>query len=168
MAFMSLLVRHTCRRSQQCNTSLTLFSHSLGAHQSTWQALTSCSRQHRSSRTLTSSSASPSGKSTAHAPLSSLHQWSHVVHAKRRITRTDAVEMVSCVSFDGVQKRHHGGHSHGHGHHHHDNTYLTSKNRSDPGVRITRIGLYVNLGMAIAKGAGGVIFNSQAYVSRLD
>lgn len=53
------------------------------------------------------------------------------------------------------------GHSHSHGH---DNAYLTSKNRNDPGVRITRIGLYVNLGMAIAKGAGGIVFNSQAYV----
>ncbi|GAB7358597.1 hypothetical protein MBLNU230_g2657t1 [Neophaeotheca triangularis] len=61
------------------------------------------------------------------------------------------------------QARAHAGHSHGHHHHHHhDNTYLTSKNKSDPGVRITRIGLYVNLGMAIAKGAGGYVFNSQA------
>ncbi|KAK3111101.1 mitochondrial metal transporter [Teratosphaeriaceae sp. CCFEE 6253] len=56
-------------------------------------------------------------------------------------------------------------HSHGGHHHHHDNTYLTSSNKSDPGVRITRIGLYVNLGMAIAKGAGGYIFNSQALIA---
>lgn len=62
-----------------------------------------------------------------------------------------------------TQKRFHMGHSHGHGHHHHhDNTYLTSTNKSDPGVRITRIGLYVNLGMAVGKGVGGVVFNSQA------
>ena len=54
------------------------------------------------------------------------------------------------------------GHSHGGHHHHHDNTFLTSSNKSDPGVRITRVGLYVNLGMAIAKGAGGYVFNSQA------
>jgi len=53
------------------------------------------------------------------------------------------------------------GHSHGH-HHHHDNTFLTSSNKNDPGVKITRVGLYVNLGMAIAKGAGGYVFNSQA------
>ncbi|KAK5132998.1 hypothetical protein LTR08_008285 [Meristemomyces frigidus] len=58
------------------------------------------------------------------------------------------------------QARPHMGHSHSH--HHHDTTFLTSANKSDPGVRITRIGLYVNLGMAIAKGAGGYIFNSQA------
>ncbi|KAF2157738.1 hypothetical protein K461DRAFT_264599 [Myriangium duriaei CBS 260.36] len=56
------------------------------------------------------------------------------------------------------------GHSHGlgHHHHHHDTTYLTSTNKNDPGVRITRIGLYVNLGMAVGKGIGGYVFNSQA------
>lgn len=55
------------------------------------------------------------------------------------------------------------GHSHGH-HHHHDNTYLTSKNKADAGVRITRLGLYTNAGMAISKGIGGWYFNSQALV----
>jgi hypothetical protein len=54
-------------------------------------------------------------------------------------------------------------HSHGHAghHHHHDNTFLLSKNKDDAGVRITRIGLYVNLGMAVGKGFGGYVFNSQ-------
>lgn len=57
------------------------------------------------------------------------------------------------------------GHSNGHGHHHHhDNTYLTSKNKADAGVRITRLGLYTNAGMAIFKGIGGWYFNSQALV----
>lgn len=58
-------------------------------------------------------------------------------------------------------------HSHaGHGHHHHhDNVYLTSKNKNDAGVRITRIGLFSNLGMAVAKGVGGYLFNSQAMVA---
>ncbi|KAK1828481.1 cation efflux family-domain-containing protein [Podospora conica] len=63
----------------------------------------------------------------------------------------------------------HRGHGHSHGpgghHHHHDNTYLVSKNKNDPGVRITRIGLYSNLGMAIVKGAGGYAFGSQALVA---
>ncbi|KAF1958656.1 hypothetical protein CC80DRAFT_514724 [Byssothecium circinans] len=63
-----------------------------------------------------------------------------------------------------TQTRTHAGHSHGH-HHHHDNAYLVSKNKNDAGVRITRIGLYVNLGMAISKGAGGYVFNSQALVA---
>lgn len=57
-----------------------------------------------------------------------------------------------------TQTRAHAGHSH---HHHHDNTYLTSTNKADAGVRITRIGLFVNLGMAIGKGLGGYYFHSQ-------
>ncbi|PGH17130.1 hypothetical protein AJ79_01268 [Helicocarpus griseus UAMH5409] len=70
-----------------------------------------------------------------------------------------------------TQTRSHGGHSHGHGHghghhhHHHDNVYLTSKNKNDPGVRITRIGLLSNLAMAIGKGFGGYIFNSSALIA---
>jgi divalent metal cation (Fe/Co/Zn/Cd) transporter len=63
------------------------------------------------------------------------------------------------------QSRAHSGHSHGHHHHHHDNVYLTSQNKNDAGVRITRIGLYSNLGMAIAKGAGGYFFHSQAMIA---
>lgn len=58
------------------------------------------------------------------------------------------------------QTRGHGGHHH-HGHHH-DNVYLTSQNKNDAGVRITRLGLYANLGMAIAKFIGGYVFNSQS------
>lgn len=57
------------------------------------------------------------------------------------------------------------GHGHGHHHHHHDNVYLTARNKSDPGVRITRIGLLSNLGMAIGKGIGGYMFHSQALVA---
>ncbi|KJZ77044.1 hypothetical protein HIM_03365 [Hirsutella minnesotensis 3608] len=65
------------------------------------------------------------------------------------------------------QTRAHGnhGHSHSHGlghHHHHDNSYLISANKNDSGVRITRIGLLSNLGMAIAKFIGGWAFNSKA------
>ena len=63
-----------------------------------------------------------------------------------------------------VQTRPHTGHSHSHGHHH-DNTYLTSSNKKDAGVRITRLGLYVNLVMAVGKGIGGYWFNSQALVA---
>ncbi|KAL2444205.1 Mitochondrial metal transporter 2 [Exophiala dermatitidis] len=63
-----------------------------------------------------------------------------------------------------MQTRSHAGHSHGHGHSH-DTAYLTSKNKKDPGVRITRIGLLVNIGMALSKGIGGYIFNSQALIA---
>ncbi|KAK5088164.1 mitochondrial metal transporter [Lithohypha guttulata] len=60
-----------------------------------------------------------------------------------------------------IQARGHAGHSH----RHHDNTYLTSTNKNDAGVRITRIGLFVNLAMAVGKGVGGWVFNSQALVA---
>ncbi|CAG9985680.1 unnamed protein product [Clonostachys byssicola] len=59
-------------------------------------------------------------------------------------------------------------HSHSHGlghHHHHDNPYLLSKDRSDPGVRITNIGLVSNLLMAVAKFIGGWAFNSKSMVA---
>ncbi|KAK9850162.1 hypothetical protein MYU51_012507 [Penicillium brevicompactum] len=62
-----------------------------------------------------------------------------------------------------TQTRGHG--SHGHHHHHHDNTYLTSSNKSDAGVRITRIGLVANLCMAIGKFIGGYVFHSQALIA---
>lgn len=65
------------------------------------------------------------------------------------------------------QTRTHMGHSHSHGghSHSHDNSYLTSTNKNDAGVRITRIGLYVNLGMALSKGLGGYYFNSKALLA---
>ena len=74
---------------------------------------------------------------------------------------TGIVMMPNGNTSSGTQSRGHANHSHGH-HHHHDMTYLTSGNKNDPGVKITRVGLYVNLGMAIVKGAGGYFFNSQA------
>ncbi|RJE19061.1 cation efflux family protein [Aspergillus sclerotialis] len=58
----------------------------------------------------------------------------------------------------------HGGHHHHH-HHHHGNVYLTSSNKHDAGVRITRIGLVTNLAMAISKFIGGYVFHSQALVA---
>ncbi|KAG0156240.1 hypothetical protein PDIDSM_3417 [Penicillium digitatum] len=67
-----------------------------------------------------------------------------------------------------TQTRNDHGHSHGHGHHHHhhhDNTYLTSTNKRDAGVRITRIGLVANLCMAIGKFIGGYIFHSQSLIA---
>ncbi|BFZ60768.1 mitochondrial metal transporter [Saitoella coloradoensis] len=68
----------------------------------------------------------------------------------------------------GQQRRGHAGHSHGHGHghhHHHDKTLLTSKDKSNPGARITRIGLYVNLGLTILKAIGGYALNSASLLA---
>jgi divalent metal cation (Fe/Co/Zn/Cd) transporter len=63
----------------------------------------------------------------------------------------------------GSQTRSHTGHHHHH--HHHDNIYLTSTNKNDAAVRITRIGLFCNFGMFAAKLAGGMAFHSQAMVA---
>ncbi|CCX09713.1 Similar to Mitochondrial metal transporter 2; acc. no. Q08970 [Pyronema omphalodes CBS 100304] len=56
-------------------------------------------------------------------------------------------------------------HGHGHSHSHGADPYLMSSDTTDPGVRITRIGLMVNLGMVVTKGVGGWVFNSQALVA---
>lgn len=130
-----------------------------------------CNTLHVSSnQTFVSTTRSPAGRRVLvscsstrerHIPrLRSPIQWSHIVHHVRKPGFT-AVIMGAESPTNLVQARTHAGHSHGH-HHHHDNTYLTSSNKDDPGVRITRIGLYVNLGMAIGKGVGGYVFNSQA------
>lgn len=98
--------------------------------------------------------------------LRSPHNWAHIVHHSRHPATLSSTQsnMAAGIqaSAPSQQVRTHMGHSHHGHHHHHDNTYLTSQNKDDPGVRITRVGLYVNLGMAIAKGAGGYVFNSQA------
>lgn len=51
-------------------------------------------------------------------------------------------------------------HTHSHGH----NSLLTSS-LSNPAVKITWIGLLVNIAMAISKGAGGIYFHSQSLVA---
>lgn len=67
------------------------------------------------------------------------------------------------------QRSHAREHGHSHGlmghHHHHDTSYLVSKNRNDPGVRITNIGLASNLAMAAIKFVGGWTFNSKAMIA---
>lgn len=99
--------------------------------------------------------------------LRSPHQWSHIVHRIRKPTASaGSTKMATAQQTILGQARTHMGHSHSHDHNH-DNTYLTSTNRDDPGVRITRIGLYVNLAMAIGKGFGGYVFHSQALVFHL-
>ena len=70
---------------------------------------------------------------------------------------------------------------HGHGGHEHDTTLLTSKDTSNPGVRITRIGLYisplhsprrlkltsrlVNLALVFIKAAAGVLLHSSSLLA---
>ncbi|CAG7949102.1 unnamed protein product [Penicillium nalgiovense] len=112
-------------------------------------------------------------------PLRPLHsRISLSLTAQRRIFTSPVLKDASSFIFHSrprfiprstslamTQTRDHG-HSHGHGHHHHhDNTYLTSKNKHDAGVRITRIGLVANLCMAIGKFIGGYVFNSQSLIA---
>ena len=102
---------------------------------------------HRHQRRVlrTSTKASPLPLHSAN----SLLNWSYTPHRMRHISPSAMTAK--------TQTRGHAGHHH----HAHDNTYLVSTNKKDAGVRITRIGLYVNLGMAIGKGIGGYVFNSQ-------
>ncbi|TQS34540.1 hypothetical protein Golomagni_05072 [Golovinomyces magnicellulatus] len=48
---------------------------------------------------------------------------------------------------------------------HHDKTHLFFTSKQDAGVKIARLGLLTNLSMAIAKGVGGYVFNSQAMIA---
>ncbi|TGZ84540.1 cation efflux protein [Ascodesmis nigricans] len=57
------------------------------------------------------------------------------------------------------------GHSHSHSHNHEPNPLLLSRDRTDPAVRITRLGLLINLLLAVSKGIGGYYFSSQALVA---
>lgn len=81
-------------------------------------------------------------------------------HARPRVLRRGSVTPLPMTPTRG-----HGGHGHHHHHHHHDNVYLTSTNKNDAGVRITRIGLVANLTMAIGKFIGGYVFHSQALIA---
>lgn len=104
--------------------------------------------QHRVLQTAAPNSVSPS--STLSPSLTRLRSFANTLKAQRRIM----------AALTTTQTR-----AHSHHHHHHDNTYLTSTNKNDAGVRITRIGLFSNLGMAIAKGFGGYAFNSQSMIA---
>lgn len=62
-----------------------------------------------------------------------------------------------------TQTRGHAGHGHGHGHHHHtDPSLLLSNNKNDAAVRITRLGLFLNIVLAIGKGVAGYYWNSKS------
>lgn len=71
----------------------------------------------------------------------------------------------------GPEASGHDGHSHslfGHSHTHsaRDNVFLQEKGGiRNPAIRITWIGLLVNVAMAVGKGFGGVVFHSQALIA---
>ena len=94
--------------------------------------------------------------------ISSIHVAGHYTYGLKHPS-TAPYKQLKPTMTSLVQSHQHSGHSHPH--HHHDNTYLTSTNKSDAGVRITRVGLFVNLFMAVGKGLGGWLFNSQALIA---
>lgn len=56
--------------------------------------------------------------------------------------------------------------SHTHSHSHEDNVFIQEKGGlKNPAIRITAIGLAVNVAMAVSKGIGGVLFHSQALLA---
>ena len=65
-------------------------------------------------------------------------------------------------SHMGDGKHHHGEDGPGHVH---DTSLLTSKDTSNPGVRITRIGLLVNLGLVVVKAVAGVVLHSSSLLA---
>lgn len=87
----------------------------------------------------------------------------HYTHGLKQPSSKALCKQILPTMTSLVHSHQHSGHSHAH--HHHDNTYLTSTNKNDAGVRITRIGLFVNLLMALGKGLGGWLFNSQALIA---
>lgn len=56
-------------------------------------------------------------------------------------------------------------HSHGPGHSHGQELLNASGGWKNPGVRVTWIGLVCNVGMAVGKGVGGVVFHSQSLLA---
>ena len=124
-------------------------------------------RQSVDNQARISTSAARLASSVKH--LQSRLNWSQTAHRPRAVLETSTSQKTTDqkLGLPLDQIRSHMGHSHAHGghHHHHDNTFLTSRNRNDPGVKITMTGLYVNVGMAVSKGIGGYVFNSQAYVA---
>lgn len=59
-------------------------------------------------------------------------------------------------------------HSHSHSHLHQPNELLSTNRETilkNPAVRITWIGMLVNIGLVISKGIGGVVFHSQSLIA---
>lgn len=66
----------------------------------------------------------------------------------------------------GQESSHEHAHSHSHSHSHSlDPSLLDASRLKNPAVRITIIGLLTNVGMAVVKGVGGVVFHSHSLVA---
>ncbi|KAL4977982.1 cation efflux family-domain-containing protein [Aspergillus desertorum] len=125
--------------------------------------------QFRVLRTTATSPARAASKSPSYPPppLSSHVRARPLPTLSLLTTSTTTITPSTTLPVMATQTREHGGHGHHHHHHHHHhgNTYLTSTNTHDAGVRITRLGLVANLAMAIGKFIGGYVFHSQALIA---
>lgn len=94
---------------------------------------------------------------------------SRVFPAMNRVFRTDAVKWQHKHEHDHKPSDHSHQHSlfsHSHTHSAQDNVLLQETGGlKNPAIRITWVGLLVNLGMAVGKGVGGVVFHSQALLA---
>ncbi|ODV93573.1 hypothetical protein PACTADRAFT_35337 [Pachysolen tannophilus NRRL Y-2460] len=103
-----------------------------------------------------------------HVPL--IDPIKHLYKAKsgkKNDKNGDANNGADASDADHDDDDHHHGHSHTHGAHSVQELklYDTSEFRSNPGVKITLIGLAVNIAMAATKGVSGVYFHSQALLA---
>ena len=104
---------------------------------------------------------------TEHPPTSSQHGHTH----DASLSPSPGSQCESESSHDHSHDSEHS-HSHsvfGHSHAHHQPNELLSTSfktiRTNPAVRITWIGLVVNVSLAVSKGLGGVYFHSQALIA---
>ncbi|KAL5051165.1 cation efflux family-domain-containing protein [Aspergillus fruticulosus] len=124
--------------------------------------------QFRVIRTTATSPARAASKSPSYPPpsLSSNVRARPLPPLSLLTASTTTITPSTTLPVMATQTREHGGHGHHHHHHHHHgNAYLTSTNKHDAGVRITRLGLVANLAMAIGKFIGGYVFHSQALIA---
>lgn len=99
-----------------------------------------------------------STKSNSDIKHNALHKSSaNSVHSHSELTDTHSHSHSSAHS-------HSGGHSHSHTHSA-TGELLSTGNVRNPAVRITLVGFVANIGMAVLKGVGGVVFHSQSLIA---
>ena len=89
-------------------------------------------------------------------------------HAHLQESETEKSDVYSLNAKEHLEQDNHShGHSHGHSHSQPNEMLVASfdKIRKNPGVRITWIGLMINVGIALGKFAGGIAFHSQALLA---
>lgn len=168
---------HAVHRAPRHGSGRTLVGPKLLQHRRLVQTLTTTSlassSSSSSSPTLVPHCAFPFPSNPKHPSITHFSAKSYFTNTSRDDTHAfrlpplrSRLKKLVLVMGSAHQTRDHGGHhGHSHSHAHHDNSFLISANTSDPGVRITRIGLLSNLLMAIAKFIGGWTFGSKAMVA---